>query len=374
LKIILFANTDWYIYNFRLSLARTLQDAGHDVLLISPPGTYAEKLQELGFRWLPIPMQRRSLNPIREIALVIWLYRLLRHEKIDLLHGFTIKAAVYGSIAARMANVPAIVVGIDGLGYVYTSEDLKAKVLRPLVSSLLKFALLGKNTRLILLNQDDEKLFKKNSLAEPNKIRLIRGAGVDCNRFSVGGERVCDKPIRILMASRLLSDKGLIEYVEAAKLIKFQNRNIQFLLAGKPDPGNPKSVPEEIVLRWVNDGLIKWLGHVPDMAALLSTVHIVALPSYREGLPTTLIEAAACSIPLITTDVPGCREVVIHEVDGLLVPVRDSLALAQAIIRLVDDPVLAARLGSAARAKVMSIFNEQIVIQSTIDVYAELMI
>ena len=373
MKILLFANTEWYLYNFRRTLALALRDAGHEVLLLSPPGPYAEKLQALGLRWMPVPMARRSLNPFRELALVLWLRQLMRQERVDLVHGFTIKGAVYGSLAARLAGVSARVNGIDGLGYVFASNDLKARLLRPLVRTMLRLALNGKNSRLILLNPDDVTLFQQAGLVESDRVRMIPGAGVDCSRFASGGQRVDGKPLRVLMAARLLWDKGLAEYVVAARLLKAQGRQIHFLLAGTPDPGNPKSVPEETVRGWVDEGLIDWLGHVGDMAALLATVHVVALPSYREGLPTTLTEGAACSLPLITTDVPGCREVVTHEVDGLLVPVRNAEALALAIACLDDDPVLAARLGAAARAKVLMQFDEQIVIKRTMAVYAELL-
>jgi len=372
LKIILFANTEWYLFNFRRTLALTLQNAGHDVLLLSPPGPYSAKLQALGLRWLPVPMARRSLNPFREIGLVLWLQKLLRQERVDLVHGFTIKGAVYGALAARLAGVKAKVLGIDGLGYVFASRDLKALLLRPLVRSMLRLALNNKDTRLILLNQDDVRMFQQARLVDPSLVRLIPGAGVDCERFNSCGQRVSGKPLRVLLAARLLWDKGLMEYVSSALILKEQGRQIQFLLAGTPDPGNPKSVPDETIHTWVRDGLITWLGHVSDMPALLATVHVVALPSYREGLPTTLTEAAACSLPLITTDVPGCRDVVTNEVDGLLIPVRDASALADAIARLDDDSVLAARLGAAARKKALAIFEEKIVLRSTMAVYAEL--
>lgn len=372
MKILLFANTEWYLYNFRRTLALALQDAGHDVLLLSPPGPYGEKLEALGLRWLPIPMARRSLNLFREVALVIWLSKLMRRERVDLVHGFTIKGAVYGSLAARLARVPARVCGIDGLGYVFASNDLKARMLRPLVRAMLRLALNGENARLILLNHDDVAFFQQAGLVDSNLVRLIPGAGVDCERFELSGQRVKGQPLRVLMAARLLWDKGLAEYVAAARLLNGQRRQIHLLLAGTPDPGNPKSVPVETVQSWVDDGLIDWIGHVSDMPTLLATVHVVVLPSYREGLPTTLTEAAACSLPLITTNVPGCRDVVTHEVDGLLIPVRDAAALAQAIARLDDDPVLATRLGAAARAKALALFEERIVIKSTMAVYAEL--
>jgi len=375
MDIILFANTDWYLYNFRRSLALALRDAGHDVLLISPPGPYGEKLRALGLRWQPVPMQRRSLNPFRELALLWHLWRLLRRERPSLVHGFTIKCAVYGALAARFAGVRARVSSVAGMGYVFTSNDAMARLLRPVVRGLMRIALDGSHARLILQNPDDVALFAKTGLVDPAHVRLIRGSGVDCSRF-VARSTVRDpsRPLRVLLAARLLWDKGLAEYAEAAQRLHDEGRVIEFLLAGDPDPGNPAAVDEVTVRAWQNEGLLQWLGHVDDMPALLASVDVVVLPSYREGLPKTLIEAAACALPLVTTDVPGCREVVSDGVDGLLVPVRDAVALAAAIARMHDDPVLAARLGTAARAKALAEFDERIVIARTRQVYDEVLL
>lgn len=373
-KIVLFANTDWYLYNFRRSLALVLLAHGYDLLLISPPGPYGEKLRALGMRWEPVPMDRRSLNPLREAKLLAWLVSLFRTERPVLVHGFTIKCAVYGSLAARLAGVQARVNAVAGMGYVFTSNDTKARVLRPLVRTLLRAALDGGNARLVLQNPDDVALFEAAGLVDRNHVRLIPGSGVDCSRFVArDGQRDPARPLRVLLAARLLWDKGLAEYVEAARRLRGEDRAIEFLLAGDPDPGNPAAVPESIVRGWADEGVLQWLGHVDDMAGLFASVDVVVLPSYREGLPKGLIEAAACALPLVTTDVPGCREVVSDGVDGLLVPVRDAAALAAAIARLHDDPELAARLGKAARAKALAEFDEQIVIARTLAVYRELL-
>lgn len=373
MKAVLFANTDWYLYNFRRSLAMSLRRAGYDVLLISPPGPYGDKLRELGLRWEPLPMQRRSLNLLRELALLWYLIRLLRRERPTLVHGFTIKCAVYGSLAARLAGISARVNAVAGMGYVFTSTQLKARLLRPVVSGLLRLALGGKNARLILQNTDDVELFKREHLVNPEHIRLIRGSGVNCAQFAGVSARVSDGGrLRVLLASRLLWDKGIDEYIAALRKLRDQGRDIDALLAGTPDPGNPATVPESTIRGWVNEGLITWLGHVDNMIGLLGSVDVVVLPSYREGLPRTLVEAAACGLPLITTDVPGCREVVCDGVDGLLIPVKDSDALAQAIQRLQDNPDLARQLGSAARMKARTQFDERMVIQRTLEVYAEL--
>ena len=379
-KIVLFANTDWYLYNFRRSLALALREAGHEVLLLSPPGEYGARLRALGLRWEPVPMDRRSLNPLREAAVLAHLWRLFRRERPDLVHGFTIKCAVYGSLAARLAGVPARVNAVTGMGYVFTSTDAKARALRPLVRLLMRAALDGRDARLILQNPDDVAVFEQARLVAPGQIRLIPGSGVDCVRFapgeSVGRGHAPDAdtpPFRVLLAARLLWDKGLAEFVDAARRLHGEGRAIDFLLAGDPDPGNPAAVPEATVHDWVAEGLLHWLGHVDDMPALFASVDVVVLPSYREGLPKGLIEAGACALPLVTTDVPGCREVVTDGVDGLLVPVRDAGALATAIARLHDDPALAARLGAAARQRALDEFDERIVIARTQAVYQELL-
>ena len=372
MKLVLFANTDWYLWNFRRSLAVALRDAGHEVLLISPDGPYGERLAGLGLRWQPVPMDRRSLNPLREAMLLWHLLRLFRRERPALVHGFTIKCAVYGSLAARLAGVPARVNAVAGMGYVFTSGDAKARLLRPVVRALLRLALGGRGARLILQNPDDVALFEQARLVDPASIRLIEGSGVDTTRFSPAGHSDAGR-VRVLLPARLLWDKGLAEYAQAARLLRERAVPVDLLLAGEPDPGNPAAVPQAEVMRWVDDGLLDWLGHVDDMPALLRSVEIVALPSYREGLPKGLIEAAASGCALIATDVPGCRQVVEHEVDGLRVPVRDGPALADAIQRLVTDAPLRARLAAAAREKAIARFDERSVVARTLQVYEELL-
>ena len=376
MRVLLFANTEWYLYNFRRSLASALRDAGHDVLLVSPPGPYGERLRALGFRWNPAPMQRRSVNPVRELALIAWLRRFIARERVDLVHGFTIKCAVYGSLAARWAGVPRRVNAVAGMGYVFTSGDLLARALRPVVRTLLRVALEGPDARLILQNPDDAALFRQARLVDESRVRLIPGSGVDCRRFTPVEPAVLAEGdgarFRVLLAARLLWDKGIAEYVEAARQLRSEGHAVDFLLAGDPDPGNPAAVPEAAVRQWSAEGIVTWLGHVDDMPSLLRSVQVVVLPSYREGLPKGLIEAAACGLPLVTTDVPGCREVVTDGVDGLLVPVKDANALAAAILRFQGDADLRQRLGAAARVKAEQEFDERIVVGRTLAVYREL--
>ena len=370
-EIVLFANTDWYLYNFRRSLAESLRSAGHEVLLLSPPGPYGEKLRTLGFRWEPVPMARRSLNPLRELRVFWWLFRLFRRERPALVHGFTIKCAVYGSLAARLARVPARVNAIAGMGYVFTNESLQARLLRPIVRTLLRASLGGRDALLVLQNPDDVAVSVRAGWVDPSRVRLIRGSGVDCDRFSPPPSRQGTGPMRVVLPARLLWDKGVAEFVAAARQLR--GNDIEFMLAGAPDPGNPAAVPGDTIRGWVEEGLVQWLGQVQDMPSLFATVDVVALPSYREGLPKGLIEAAACGCTLVATDVPGCREVVADGVDGLLVPARSAAALAEAIDRLHRDPGLRKRLGSAARRKAVEQFDEKIVIRETITAYRELL-
>jgi glycosyltransferase involved in cell wall biosynthesis len=291
-------------------------------------------------------------------------------------HGFTIKCAVYGSIAARLAGIPARVNAVAGMGYVFTSNAPRALVLRPVIRKLLRFALDGDGARLILQNPDDVDLFARARLVKPDRVRLIPGSGVDCSRFTpppTGAAAPAGRNrFRVVLPARLLWDKGVAEYVDAARQVRAAGLPIDFLLAGDPDPGNPAAVPEAVIRGWVAEGVVEWLGHVQDMPGLFHSVDAVVLPSYREGLPKGLIEAAACALPLVTTDVPGCREVVTDGVDGLLVPAKDARALAAAIIRLHEDPALRQRVAAAARTKALAEFDEQRVVERTLGVYREL--
>jgi glycosyltransferase involved in cell wall biosynthesis len=372
MKIVLFANTDWYLFNFRSSLAAVLRDLGHEVVFVAPRTRFAERLAALGCRFVEAPMQRRSINPVREILFVFWLVRLLRRERPDLIHGFTIKGAVYGALAGRIARVPARVSAVEGLGYAFTSDDLKARLLRPAIRALLRLALSGAGTRLILQNRDDVRAFERSRLLDPSLIRQVRGTGIDCSRFAPAPGRRRGARFRVLLPARLLWDKGVGEFVEAARRLRTEGRQVDFLLAGNPDPGNPAAIPDQAIRGWVEEGVIEWLGHVDDMPALLHSVDAVALPSYREGLPQSLLEAGACGLPVAAADVPGCREVVEHGVTGLLFPPRSPEALAAAVRQLEDDPPLCVRLGDAARARMLAHFDQGIVHAQTLEVYGEI--
>jgi glycosyltransferase involved in cell wall biosynthesis len=375
MKFVFYANTDWYLYNFRLSTALQLKAQGHDVVMVSPPGEFGTRFAVHGLRWVQLAMDRASLNPLREAATLRQLTRVLRQERPDLLHNFTVKCAIYGALAARAARVPAVVNAVAGMGYVFCSDTLLARSLRPVVKLLMRGTLGSGRSRLILQNPDDAEVFIRARLVPQQSIRVIRSSGVDLSRFLPTGREDGERPLRVLLAARLLWEKGVGEYAEAARLLRAEGRNIEFVLAGMPDPGNPRSVRREDVEAWVRAGLVDWRGHVDDMPALMRTADVMALPSYyREGVPKCLIEAAACGLAIVTTDLPGCREVVSEDgVDGLHVEPRSARSLADVLARLDDDRALVARLGGCARAKALEHFDERMVISRTIEVYDELL-
>lgn len=374
MKFLFYANTDWYLYNFRLSTAQKLKRDGHDVVMLSPPGEFGARFAQHGFRWRTIPMDRTSLNPLQEIVTLRALVQVLKQEHPNLLHNFTVKCSVYGALAARIAKVPAVVNAVAGMGYIFTSGNAKASALRPLVKTLMRVTLGHDRSLLILQNPDDAEAFVSSGIVPRKYIRLIRSSGVNLDRFHPC-ERVNEGRLRVVLAARLLWEKGIQEYIDAAALLRNQGRHIDFLLAGMPDSGNPRSVRIEQVQSWADEGIVKWLGHVDDMAALLPTADVMVLPSYyREGVPKSLIEGAACGLALITTDRPGCREVVTsHGIDGLIVEPKKPTELASLIAQLDDDRHLLRRLGGAARQKAVDDFDEQLVVQRTIDVYNELL-
>jgi glycosyltransferase involved in cell wall biosynthesis len=373
-KIIFFANSEWYLFNFRLSFAKHLRERGIEVVMVSPSGPYGKKIEAEGFRWIPVTMARRSLNPFCELWLLWRLYRIYQFEKPNIAHNFTIKPVVYGGLVARLFGINGTVSAVDGMGFVFSSESVLAIMLRPLVRFLLQIALGGGKGRLIVQNPDDRDEFESYSITDSDNVRLILGCGVDTELFSpttrpLGSERTT----KVLLAARLVWEKGIAEYVEAAQQLKTLGYKVDFLLAGEPDIGNPNSVQPEQVEQWQQDNIVQPVGHIDNMAELLKSIDIMVLPSfYREGIPRSLMEAAATGIPIITTDTPGCREIVEDGFNGILIPVRDSNALTEALRKIIDDPKLASSMGKAGRSKVLAEFDEKLVFKSTIGVYRQL--
>ena len=372
MKVMLFANTAWYLFNFRLALATKLRDLGMDVVLMAPQDQYVDKLEELGFRVITIPLQRRSLNPWREFRLLLFIREVMQRECPDLIHNFTIKSVIYGSLAARSLgkNTVGVVNSVTGMGCVYSQRTLKSRVLRQLVSWLLRMSCRQDASKVIVQNPDDRQVMLSHHLVEDEDIYLIRGSGVNGKRFGGDSFRTSKRDqCRVLFASRLLWDKGVDHYVEAARRLA-DHRRVEFLIAGLPDEGNPNSVTEDDISTWQQSANIVYLGHVDDMDRLLQQVDVVVLPSlYGEGVPRILVEAAASRLPLVTYDVPGCREIVSDGENGFLVSPSDVDKLVAAIDQLLQAQTLREQMGKASRQRFLKEYEEGTVLSNTLDVY-----
>ena len=361
LKAILFANTDWYLYNFRLSYARYLRDRGWEVVLMTPEGNRVPEMEEAGFRHIPFNFSRKGINPIAEIRTILRIKKIYREEKPDLVHHFTIKCDIYGSLAASATGVRGIVNSITGLGYLFISKNPFIKVLRPLLYGLYQKALAP--SQVIFENPDDAALFRKLGLVRENNYAVISGTGVDIDVFTPSEEK--DDPPIITLPSRMLWDKGIGEFVKAAGEIRKLGISARFVLAGNTDPGNPASIPAEQLQKWNDEGIIEYWGWQENMRELFARSAIICLPSYREGLPRTLIEASACGKPIVTTDVPGCREAVEDGLNGILVPLKDAGSLEEALLRLIRDKKLRREMGAAGRRMAEEIFALDIINRET---------
>lgn len=363
MKVILFANTDWYLYNFRLPLAQALQERGDEVLLLSPAGPYVERLRAAGFRWQEFSLDRKGTNPLVDGLALLKLWRLYRREKPDLVHHFTIKCVLYGSMAAWLAGVKITVNAITGLGYAFTGNR---KWLRIMVSNLYRLLLRG--TWVIFQNPDDQSAFVQKGLVDPARSVLIRGSGVDTIRFQPSPEPE-GIPLVILPA-RMLWEKGIGEFVEAASILKECGVEARFALVGDTDTGNAFAVPTEKLQEWKEKKLVEWWGWQDDMTGIYAQAHIVCLPSYYgEGIPKTLIEAAACGRPLVAADMPGSREIVRNRENGLLVPPRSGQAVADALQVLIRDPELRKEMGQKGRQIAVGEFDLQHVLRNTLEFY-----
>jgi glycosyltransferase involved in cell wall biosynthesis len=372
MKILLVANTDWFLYRFRLSLARFLRTKGWDPVLASPPGSYVPRILDEGFRWRSIRMNRKGLLPYQEIMSIIRLMVLYRRENPDFLHHFTLKPVLYGSLAARWCRVPSVVNSVSGLGYLFLTKDVRGRLVRKCASLMFKYALSKDNVRIIFENPGDRDYFLDRGLVPSWKTIVIRGVGVNLEQFSPQPEP--DEPVLVVMASRMLWDKGVKEFVNAARLLHQRYPEARFALVGAPDPGNPTSIPEEQLTAWVTEGVVEWWGHQDDIQDVFAKCHIVTLPSYGEGLPTVLLEAAACGRPIVASDIPGCREVVRQGETGLLVPIRDFERLANALENLIINIDLRIEMGRRGRQLVETQFDQHFINQKTFDLYNELIV
>jgi glycosyltransferase involved in cell wall biosynthesis len=374
-KLLLVANTSWYLYNFRLPLLQGLRDCGYQVALVAPHDPYTPLLQAEGFIVHPWLVARRSVNPLAEAHAVVDLLRIYRREQPDLVHHFTIKACLYGTIAAKGARVYRVLNAVTGLGHVFLGSRKRTRLLRKAIKPLYRMAFMARRSTVVFQNADDQERLIRLGLTDGERARLIRGSGVDITRFQPNSDSPgrFHTPLQLLFPSRLIREKGTSELLLACAQLWDEGVALELLVAGALDPGNRSALaPHELAALQANPR-IRCLGHVADMAALYASVDIVVLPSWREGLSRALIEAAAMERPIITTDVPGCRDVIDHGRTGLLVPLHDARGIALAIRLLLDNPDLARRFGKAARQKVVDEFQVSLVNEETIAQYERLL-
>lgn len=334
------------------------------MILLSPKDEFSRLLVDEGFRWVHLPLEPRGKNVIRELASVLYIISFYRREKPDIVNHFTPKGVIYGSIAAKLASVKRIYNTITGLGYVFS--DKSNVILRILVMLLYPLALT--NTTTIFQNPEDQKLFTRLRFVDSQRNSLIRSSGVDTDRFQFIPEKT-GKPV-VLLSSRFVEEKGIRYFIEASRILKDREIEVTFVLVGKPERDQPTAIQPTEIEQWVKDGLVEWWGWHNDMEEIYPKAHIVCLPTYyKEGVPKVMIEAAACGRPLVASDVPGCREIVIENVNGLLVPPRNAIALSRALETLSLNPQLRKQMGKRSREIAVSKFSTIKIISEYFKIY-----
>lgn len=370
-RLLFVDSTPRHFFMHRAALARSASAAGYEVHLAVDSGTHAPELAGLGVRVHPIRLSRRGMEPLREARSIAELAGLYRKLRPKIVHHLTVKPVFYGTLAALAARVPAVLNAVTGLGYLFDDHGFAFQTVRDSALLVSRPAFRRKNVFFVFENAADREEFERRGLAVPERTSVIPGSGVDVERF-------VPKPPpeglpTVVLPARLLRPKGVFEFIEAARRLRREGVRARFVLAGSPDPGNPLSVSEADARGWVGEGIVEWPGWVRNMPGLLASCHIVCLPSYREGLSMTLLEALAAGRAVVTTDVPGCRDAVTHEVHGLLVPPKDPEALARALRRLIEYPELRARMGAAARERAVREFSARKICDQTLALYARIL-
>lgn len=367
-RLLFLVTEDWAFCSHRLPLAQAAIKDGFDVAVAARERCHGDVIRAAGVRLIPFEIARRGMNPFVEIGTILRLIALYRRERPDIVHHVTVKPVLYGSMAARVAGVTRVVNALTGLGWMFISRNVLVSMLRVVVQQMLRFLLL--RGRVIVQNPDDMQLLLR--LKVPlDIVRLIRGSGVDVSLYAPHPPQV--PPLVAVLAARMLWDKGVGEFVQAARILKSRGMVARFVLVGDPDMENPAGIPEATLRGWVEEGVVEWWGYQKNMPAVYAQTDIACLPSYREGLPKSLLEAAAAGLPIVTTDVPGCREAVTDGDNGLLVPVRNAEALAGALAALLVDGEMRIRMGARGRARAESEFSVERVAAETISVYRELL-
>lgn len=373
-RLVYLVNIPRFFVSHRLPLARAARAAGYDVHIATAGDDPAHIAQiiDAGFPFHPLPLSQHGTRPDRELRTLGAVIQLYRRLQPDLVHHVTLKAILYGGLAARLTGVPAAVHAVSGLGYIDRAPGLKAALVRAILGAALRPALNAPNSRVLFQNPDDRAAFIARGLVSAERAALIKGSGVDMAQFQPTPEP--DGPPVVLFAGRLLWQKGVGAFVEAAKALRARGVDARFAIVGYPEPSSPAAVPAAMLDTWAGSGAVEWWGRRDDMPAVYAAAHIVCLPStYGEGVPKVLIEAAACGRPCVATDAPGCREIVHHEETGLVVAPGDGAALAAALARLIADGDLRRSMGARGRALAQAEFSLEQVCAQTLALYESLL-
>jgi len=369
--ILFVVNVAWFFVSHRLPIAIAAQKAGYDVHVAAAEDSEVVKIRQANITFHSIPLSRSGVSLVGEMRSLIALFRLYRTLRPYLVHHITIKPVIYGGMIARLLNVPAVVNAVPGLGYVFSGKGIKIRILRECIKNAYRVSFGHHSSRVIFQNPADRDLFLKSGVVKESQVIMIPGSGVDLGKFVPQPEPE-GIPI-VILASRLLWDKGVGEFVEAATCLKIKGVKARFVLVGNSDTDNPGAVPESNLVEWQNTGIIEWWGYQQEMEKVFSSTHLVCLPSYyKEGMPKVLLEAAACGRAIITTDMPGCRDTVENGESGLLVPGRDSQALAYAMECLICDSDKRQQFGKCARNLAEKKFSLNDVIEKTLALYDNL--
>ncbi len=361
-------NSARFFLSHRLGLATEAKERGYQVFVLCPPGAEVPKIQELGFEVKTIGLSRKGTQFIAELQTIVRFYKALRKIKPSIYHGFTIKPVIYGALAGRLAGVPKIFCTITGLGYVFIDENKRARILRKIIGALYKTVFRSSKVNVIFQNTDDRNLFIDRGWTRGEQSHLIAGTGVDLKAF-FPEEPSTTSTVKILFPARLLAHKGIAELVRAGETLNSQGKNFLISICGDLDEQNPSHVTEKEITTWKQLPFLQFLGHQQKMRDVFVAHDIVCLPSYREGIPLALMEAAACAKPIVTTDSPGCRDVVNNGENGFLVPVKNVHELTRTLGILLDSRELRLRMGQASLAKAQAQFNKEHVLQKHFDLY-----
>jgi glycosyltransferase involved in cell wall biosynthesis len=369
-RLVMLLTEDWFFCSHFLERAAAARDAGYDVTVLANENGSAAQIRGAGLTFIPIPLNRQELNPLVEVKTLRAILAIYRKLRPALVHHVGLKPLIHGSLAARFAGIRTVVNAPVGMGFVFTSHSLKSRLLRPFVRLALRLLMNPRGSKVVFENGDDLKSLVENGSVRAKDAVLIRGSGIDVAAYASAVES--DGPPVVSLVSRMLWNKGIEEFVEAARKLRAERVSARFWLVGATDPQSPAAISEDQLLAWHEEGAVEWLGRRDDIPSILARSQIACLPSYREGLPRSLLEAMAAGLPIVSTDVPGCREVVRHGENGLLVAAGDSAGLASALRSLIEDPELRHRFGVAGRRRAEREFASSIVIEETLAVYAGL--